>query len=118
MRKTHLTKLASLTCALVAYAMLNGCGSEKTAGLSYGTYDMTASASLAASDGLGAQLYATEADHTTRMAVFQVADEAFALAEAHEQAGTYDQWYASFIRPGETQPDGTAVAGVEVPDSE
>lgn len=119
MRLTAPSTLASLAGALALSLLLGGCGSDKTASVKqFPTYDMTASASLAASDGLGAQLYATDADSTTRMAVFQVAEEAFALADAHEKNGTYDQWYASFIRPGDTQHDGTAIAGVEVPASE
>jgi len=111
-----LTRPAAIAALALTAALLTGCGSNQTADhLKYTQYDMTATASLAAGDALGAQLYASDADSTVRMAIFRTAEDAFAIAEAHEKAGTYDQWYASFIRPGEQREDGTAIAGVDVP---
>jgi hypothetical protein len=110
-----LTRTAALAALALAVMLQTGCGSNHVADhLKYTQYDMTASASLGASDALGAQLYATDADSTVRMAIFRTAEDAFAIAEAHEKAGTYDQWYASFIRPGDERHDGTAVASVPV----
>jgi len=58
-----------------------------------------ADASLGAGDGLGRALF-TEAGQT-RMAMFRTAESAFEVAEAKEAQGTYDEWYASFIKPGD-----------------
>ena len=74
-------------------------------------YDMVADASLGAGDGLGGQLFSEREDQPS-VAVFRVAENAIAVAEAKAADGTYDQWYAHFIRPGESD---TAIAEADEP---
>lgn len=115
-----------LTASLsLGVAALTGCGkTSSTASIDLQGNSFLVDGSLGAGDSLGGQVFA-EQSGTTSVALLRQAEDAFALADAQEAAGTYDQWYASFDRPNS---DGTAVAsapkaatpeavvGVEVPD--
>ena len=106
------TKMLGAAAAAGLILALTGCGSQQAEARRTAIYaNAVADGSLGAGDNLGRALFTTEGQ--TRMAMFRTAESAFAIAEAKEADGTYDEWYASFIRPGEQRPDGTAVASAE-----
>jgi hypothetical protein len=109
---TH-TRTRLLLAAAAAGLMLTavGCSDQSEARREAMYINSYADASLGAGDGLGRALFTTEGQ--TRMAMFRTAESAFTIAEAKEAEGTYDEWYASFIRPGEPGYDGTTVADAD-----
>jgi len=96
---TRSTKI--LLAAAASGLLLTAVGCSNTAEARRQAVYMNAIAdgSLGAGDSLGRSLF-TETGQT-RMAMFRTAEAAFEVAEAKEAEGTYDQWYASFIKPGD-----------------
>jgi len=116
MQGNKIQKLMAAGTMLVAIAALNGCGQTNTTakGVQFDQGQMLADAGLGAGDSLGSQVFYETAGTQTTVAMFHEAEAAFAVAEAQEANGTYDEWYASFDRP--TADDGTAVAGADTED--
>jgi len=89
-------KVWAMTALAVGLLVAGGCNSRQ--GLADNAFDMTASTTLASSDGIGNQLFAPRSAGIETAAIFREAESAIAIAEAHEADGTYDAWYASFDR--------------------
>jgi len=113
------SRIAIAATIFAAAGLAVGCSADHRAS-EYGAMPVEAYAgtSLGAGDALGMQVFANDGEGATRFAILRKVDDAIALAEAKEAAGEYDEWYASFIRPGDEREDGTAIAGVEVPDDQ
>jgi hypothetical protein len=113
----HTARTLTILALVTGVGLAAGCGStQSTADSQTPSLDAyVADGSLGAGDALGAQVFATDADATVRMAILRDAERAFAIAEAQEANGTYDAWYASFERPS---ADGTAIAAAEEDASE
>lgn len=117
----HRTTRIGLTAAVCfAAALMVGCSHRQADDLSAAApVEAYAGMSLAAGDALGMQVFANDGEGATRFAVLRQVDQAIALAEAKEAAGEYDEWYASFIRPGDHERhDGSAIAGVDPGEAE
>jgi hypothetical protein len=120
MQGNKIQKLMATGTMLVAIAALNGCGQTNTTaqGVQFDGAQLFADSGLGAGDSLGSQVFYETSGSPTTVAMFHQAEDAFAVAEAQEAAGTYDEWYASFDRPGVDDGTGTAVAGADSKDSE
>lgn len=115
-------KMVGLVLAGGLITILAGCGqtpaerallmrqqelaAQRSAQHALGAGSLAANPGLSAGDSLGLALFDASQDDSTGLAMFRQADAAFAVAEAKEQEGTYDNWYASFERVD----DNTAIA--------